>query len=153
MQRLYFGILHSLSRRCDDAHVREKHLRDSTASPMRVWAREWRGKPDKVTEQLLDALGVEGASRLEHGELGDLYVADLDQFLTRGMVFVFSGVGSMSPTYTHSTRGKHCRIPDNSSMTWIKLTPPAFRGDGRDGPPTDPILFEQGLRMAHGCCR
>jgi len=51
------------------------------------------------TQLLLDALGVEGASRLERGELGDLYIADLDQLLTRGMVFVFSGVGSSGTTY------------------------------------------------------
>ena len=50
-------------------------------------------KPDKATRQLLDALGGEYAVRLEHGELGDLYLADLEQLLTRGMVFAcgFSG--------------------------------------------------------------
>ncbi len=58
---------------------------------MRVWAQEWRTKPDEATQLLLDALGGEGAARLEHGELGDLYLAHLDELLTRGIVFVTPG--------------------------------------------------------------
>jgi len=76
---------------------------------MKVWVREWRTRPDKATQLFLDVLGVEGASRLEHGELGDLYIADLDQLLTRGMVFVCL---PSHPTYILYPMGDGQAYPD-----------------------------------------
>lgn len=94
---------------------------------MRVHVQEWRNRPDKATQHLLDALGDENSARLEHGELGDLYVVNLDEFFSRGMVFVLSDRLGSFCTYILYPFEDNQALPDTdqflNDMARIEVTP------------------------------
>ena len=61
---------------------------------MKILAQKWRRKADEAARKPLDTLGDGFTVWLEHGELGDLYYTELDELVTRGMVFASAVAGS-----------------------------------------------------------